>query len=85
MPCPQTRRNRPQGEARSPRYLLVEKDPAPLVASFASLSSLAGSDGFAQMRSKTGQFTKVWALVKVGDRWYSSSREAKATLGGCGG
>lgn len=63
-------------------HLLVEKNPMPLVASYVIP---AGTDGFVQMRSKMGQSTTVWALVKADGRWYSASKETKVTLGGCGG
>ena len=63
-------------------HLLVEKNPMPLAASYVIP---AGTDAFVQMRSKMGQSTMVWALVKADGRWYSASKETKVTLGGCGG
>ena len=63
-------------------HLLVEKNPMPLVASYRIPE---GTDAFLQMRSKMGQTTHVWALVKADGRWYSASKETKVTLGGCGG
>lgn len=63
-------------------HVLVEKNPMPLVASY---SIPEGTDAFLQMRSKMGQTTNVWALVKADGKWYSASKETKVTLGGCGG
>ena len=63
-------------------HLLVEKNPMPLVVSFVIP---AGTTAFVQMRSKMGQSTLVWALVKADGRWYSASKETKVTLGGCDG
>lgn len=63
-------------------HLLVEKNPMPLVA---SMSIPEGTEPFVQLRSKMGQTTTVWALVKADGKWYSASKETKVTLGGCGG
>lgn len=63
-------------------HLLVEKNPMPLVASYVIP---ADTEAFVQTRSKMGQSTMVWALVKADGRWYSASKETKVTLGGCGG
>jgi len=63
-------------------HLLVEKNPMPLVA---STTIPEGTDAFVQMRSKMGQTTTVWALVKADGRWFTASKETKVTLGGCGG
>jgi sulfur-oxidizing protein SoxY len=63
-------------------HLLVEKNPFPLVA---STTIPEGTEPFVQMRSKMGQTTTVWALVKADGRWFTASKETKVTLGGCGG
>ena len=63
-------------------HLLVEKNPMPLVS---STTIPEGTDAFVQMRSKMGQTTTVWALVKADGRRFTASKETKVTLGGCGG
>ncbi len=63
-------------------YILVEKNPFPLTASFAIP---AGTEGYVATRAKMGESTKVWAVVKADGKLYSASKETKVTLGGCGG
>jgi sulfur-oxidizing protein SoxY len=62
--------------------LMVEKNQTPLVASF----SLAGSaHGFVSTRIKMGQTSNVIAVVKAGGKVFSTRKEVKVTIGGCGG
>ena len=36
-------------------------------------------------RIKMGQTSNVIVLVKAGDKYFSTAKEIKVTLGGCGG
>jgi len=62
--------------------LLVEKNPNVLSASF---DVIAGSDPSFSTNVKMGQTSNVYALAKVGDKFFYSVKEVKVTLGGCGG
>jgi sulfur-oxidizing protein SoxY len=62
--------------------ILVEKNPSPLAATFYFPE---GTEAFVQARVKVSQTCKLHALVKAGGKLYSTSRETKVTLGGCGG
>ncbi len=62
--------------------LLVEKNPNALSASF---DVIAGSDASFSTNVKMGQTSNVYALAKVGDKFFYSVKEVKVTLGGCGG
>jgi sulfur-oxidizing protein SoxY len=63
--------------------VLVEKNPAPLVAIFNVNDSIEAS--FAT-RAKMGQSSDVYAVAITNDgkTWYAK-KEVKVTLGGCGG
>lgn len=63
-------------------YILVDKNPNPLSASF---TIPEGTEATVQTRLKMGETSKVVALVKADGKLYSTSRETKVTLGGCGG
>jgi sulfur-oxidizing protein SoxY len=62
--------------------LLVEKNPSVLSASF---DVIAGTDANFATNVKMGQTSNVYALAKVGDKFFYSVKEVKVTLGGCGG
>jgi sulfur-oxidizing protein SoxY len=62
--------------------ILVEKNPNVLAASFAIP---AGTDPSVGTRVKMGQTSNVYAVVKAGGKFYSTVKEVKVTLGGCGG
>jgi sulfur-oxidizing protein SoxY len=62
--------------------LVVEKNPAALTAGF---DIPAGTDANMSTNVKMGQSTNVYALAKVGDKFYYAVKEVKVTLGGCGG
>ena len=62
--------------------LLVEKNPNVLSATF---DVIAGSDASFSTNVKMGQTSNVYALAKVGDKFFYSVKEVKVTLGGCGG
>jgi sulfur-oxidizing protein SoxY len=63
-------------------YILVEKNPFPLAASFVLP---AGTEPSIQTRIKMGQSSNVVAVVKADGKLYMASKETKVTLGGCGG
>lgn len=62
--------------------ILAEKNASPLAASFVLG---AGTQGFASTRIKLGKTSNVIAVVKAGGKLYSTSKEVKVTIGGCGG
>jgi sulfur-oxidizing protein SoxY len=62
--------------------IIVEENPAPLVASFD-----LGPGGLPNVstRIKMGKTSNVIAVVKAGGDLYSTQKEVKVTIGGCGG
>ena len=63
-------------------YIVVEKNPAPVTAGF---TIPEGTEAYVSTRVKMGQSTNVYAVVKADGKLYSSFKETKVTLGGCGG
>ncbi len=63
-------------------YILVEKNPNPLTATFTIPD---GTEPFVSTRTKMGESTNVYAVVKADGKLYSTFKETKVTLGGCGG
>ena len=63
-------------------YILVEKNPFPLTASF---TIPVGTEPYVATRVKMGESTNVHAVVKADGKLYTTSKETKVTLGGCGG
>ena len=62
--------------------LFADKNATPLTAEF-TLGPTTG--GYVSTRIKMGKTANVVAVVKAGDKLYSSSKEVKVTIGGCGG
>jgi len=62
--------------------ILVEKNAVPLTASFVLGE---GTEGFVSTRIKMGKTSSVIAVVKAGGKLYSTGKEVKVTIGGCGG
>ncbi|VAW80883.1 Sulfur oxidation protein SoxY [hydrothermal vent metagenome] len=62
--------------------IIVEKNAAPLTASFVLG---AGAEGFISTRIKMGKTSSVIAVVKADGKLYSTGKEVKVTIGGCGG
>lgn len=62
--------------------IVVDKNPVPLAASFDLVS---GADGFVSTRIKMGETSKVFAVVRADDKYYTAAKEVKVTIGGCGG
>jgi len=62
--------------------VVVDKNPTPLAASFElgphSLPSVS-------VRIKMGETSPVRAVIKAGGKFYSTTKEVKVTIGGCGG
>jgi len=62
--------------------ILAEKNASPLTASFVLGE---GTEGFISTRIKMGKTSSVIAVVKAGGKLYSTGKEVKVTIGGCGG
>ncbi|MDH5471690.1 MAG: thiosulfate oxidation carrier protein SoxY [Gammaproteobacteria bacterium] len=62
--------------------ILIPNNATPLAASF-TLSS--NTEGYVSTRVKMGKTSDVVAVVKAGGKLYSSKKEVKVTIGGCGG
>jgi len=62
--------------------VIVDNNPTPLAASF-ELGPRAVAN--VSVRIKMGQSSQVRAIVKADGKLYSTSKEVKVTIGGCGG
>lgn len=62
--------------------ILVSENPFPLAAAY---KFPAGTAGTVANRLKMAKTSKVVALVEAGGKLYSTSKEVKVTVGGCGG
>ena len=62
--------------------IVAEKNATPLTASFVLG---AGAEGFVSTRIKMGKTSSVIAVVKADGKIYSTGKEVKVTIGGCGG
>ncbi len=62
--------------------VVVENNPTPLAASFAMSPSMVPK---VSVRIKMGESSIVRAIVKADGNLYSTSKEVKVTIGGCGG
>lgn len=62
--------------------ILIPKNPTPLTATFNLGKDTAG---FVSTRVKMSQTSDVLVVVKAGGKLYSSKKEVKVTIGGCGG
>jgi sulfur-oxidizing protein SoxY len=62
--------------------VVVDNNPTPLAALF-ELSPQSVPD--VSVRIKMGESSAVRAVVKAGGKLYSTSKEVKVTIGGCGG
>lgn len=61
--------------------ILAEKNPTPLIVQY----TLTDFDGMLTTRIKMRETAKVRAIVKAGGKLYTSAKEVKITIGGCGG
>ncbi len=62
--------------------IVVANNSSPLAATF-NLGSR--TKGFVSTRIKMGKTSDVTAVVKAGGKLYSTSKNVKVTIGGCGG
>ena len=62
--------------------IIVAKNATPLSATF---NLGATTTGFVSTRIKMGKTSDVTAVVKAGGKLYSTSKNVKVTIGGCGG
>jgi len=62
--------------------LFAEKNATPLVGNY---TLAGGTEGFISTRIKMGQTALVRAVVNAGGKSYTTTKEVKVTIGGCGG
>lgn len=62
--------------------ILIEKNPNMLAATF---DIPQGTEPTLSTRVKMGQTSNVYALIKADGKFYTTAKEIKVTLGGCGG
>jgi sulfur-oxidizing protein SoxY len=62
--------------------IVVAKNGTPLAATF---NLGANTKGFVSTRIKMANTSDVTAVVKAGGKLYSTSKNVKVTIGGCGG
>jgi sulfur-oxidizing protein SoxY len=62
--------------------IVVVNNPTPLAASFIMSPRMLPT---VAVRIKMGESSAVQALVKAGGNLYSTTKEVKVTIGGCGG
>jgi sulfur-oxidizing protein SoxY len=62
--------------------IIAEKNASPLTASFVLGG---GTEPFVSTRIKMGKTSSVIAVVKADGKLYSTGKEVKVTIGGCGG
>ena len=62
--------------------IIVTENGTPLAATF---NLGASTKGFVSTRIKMGKTSDVIAVVKAGGKLYSTSKNVKVTIGGCGG
>jgi sulfur-oxidizing protein SoxY len=62
--------------------IVVEKNPRPLAATFEILPGVLPD---ISCRIKMGETSDVMAVVKTSEGIYSTSKQVKVTIGGCGG
>jgi len=61
--------------------IIAEKNPFPLAATFEIAN---GAESYASVRIKMGQTSNVRVIVKADGKFYTSAKEVKVTVGGCG-
>lgn len=62
-------------------FVFAEKNPQPLVASFTFVENV---EPFFATRIKMGESAKIHVVVRADGRHYTTSRDVKVTIGGCG-
>ncbi len=63
-------------------YLLIENNPTPLSAVFEIGSKIMPD---VSTRVKVGESSRARVIVRAGGKAYTTSKEVKVTIGGCGG
>lgn len=61
--------------------ILVKKNASPMAGNFV----LKGADPFIRTRIKIAKTSDVIAVVRSGGKLFTTKREVKVTIGGCGG
>ena len=62
--------------------IVVAKNALPLAGKF---NLGPNTDGYISTRIKMGKTSDVTAIIKAGGKLYSTSKNVKVTIGGCGG
>jgi sulfur-oxidizing protein SoxY len=62
--------------------VFIEKNPFPYTGTF---DFAAGAVPFVHLRAKLGESTPVRVVVAAGGKYYTTAKEVKVTIGGCGG
>ena len=61
--------------------IIAEKNPFPLSSTFDIAN---GAEGYVSTRLKIGETSNVRAVVKADGKFYTTAKEVKITIGGCG-
>jgi sulfur-oxidizing protein SoxY len=62
--------------------VFIEKNPFPYTGTF---DFSQGAVPFVHLRAKLGESTPVRVVVAAGGKYYTTAKEVKVTIGGCGG
>jgi sulfur-oxidizing protein SoxY len=62
--------------------VFIEKNPFPYTGTF---DFAAGAIPFVHLRAKLGESTPVRVVAAAGGKYYTTAKEVKVTIGGCGG
>lgn len=62
--------------------VFIEKNPFPYTGTF---EFAAGAVPFVHLRAKVGESTPVRVIAAAGGKFYTTAKEVKVTIGGCGG
>jgi len=62
--------------------VFIEKNPFPYTGTF---DFVAGALPYVHLRAKLGQSTPVRVVVAANGKYYTTAKEVKVTIGGCGG
>jgi sulfur-oxidizing protein SoxY len=62
--------------------VFIEKNPFPYTGTF---EFVAGAVPFVHLRAKMGETSPVRVVVAANGKFYTTAKEVKVTIGGCGG
>ena len=62
--------------------VFIEKNPFPYTGTF---EFAEGAMPFVHLRAKLGESTPVRVVVAAGGKFYTTAKDVKVTIGGCGG